>query len=295
MKKQGTFQRLTTSYRPQDNGQVENLNKELCSKLKMFCSDQSRQHDWDRTVFECAYAYNTSVHVAHGYTPFYLLTGYDPPSLLNMYWLSTQPPFPASGNAADVSHFQRHHWECYDLAHRKLTAAAEKIAQGTTTPVEKQPFFKVGDHGRVCTEHLPMGTFDNKLSSRVLGPFKVVGQLSLTVYEVDVGGKYPGVHKRVNVDRLRPYHQRSSAPHLRTTEDYPPVGISRETFEALLDRRRARGRPKQKGRPHLQYLVQFPGVDHHYDVWWTETQLRNRYPTQAPVMIHAYQKYPLEA
>jgi hypothetical protein len=28
----------------------------------------------------------------------------------------------------------------------------------------------------------------------------------------------------------------------------------------------------------------------------TETQLRNRYPTQAPVMIDAYdQKYPLEA
>jgi hypothetical protein len=90
MKKQGTFQRLTTLYRPQGNGQVKNLNKELCSKLQMFCSDPSRQHDRDRTVFECAYAYNTSVHVAHGYTPFYLLTGYEPPSLFTMYWPSIQ-------------------------------------------------------------------------------------------------------------------------------------------------------------------------------------------------------------
>lgn len=294
MAKQGTFQRLTTSYRPQGNGQVENLNKELCSKLKMYCSDPSRQADWDITVKECAYAYNTAVHVAHGYTPFFLLTGYDPPSLYTMYWPSTQPPFPVSGSAADVADFQRHHWECLELARRKLTAAADKRAECSSTPVEKQPFFKVGDLVRVATDHLPKHTLNNKLSPRFNGPFKVVNQLAPTVYEVDFGDKHPGVHKRVNVDRLRPYHQPSSAPHLRTEADYPPVGDSHQKIEALLGRRRARGRPRMKGRPHLQYLVRFPGVDHRYDVWLTESKLIQRYPSQGPDLIAAYDaKYPL--
>jgi hypothetical protein len=92
-----------------------------------------------------------------------------------MCWPSTKPPFPASGNAADVPHFQRHHLECSDLAHRKLTAAAEKKAHGTTTPIEKQTFFKVGDHVQISTEHLPKGTFANKCPLAFLDRSKMSG------------------------------------------------------------------------------------------------------------------------
>jgi hypothetical protein len=98
--KQGTQHRLTVAYRPRGNGQAEAYNKDIVTKLKMFCYAPARAVDWDITVKECAHAYNTSVHSATGYTPFYLVHGYHPSSLYTLYWPSTNPPFPSSGTPA---------------------------------------------------------------------------------------------------------------------------------------------------------------------------------------------------
>jgi hypothetical protein len=50
---QGTSHRLTVSYRPCDNGQAEAYNKEIVTKLKMFCWNPTRRVDWDQSVREC--------------------------------------------------------------------------------------------------------------------------------------------------------------------------------------------------------------------------------------------------
>jgi hypothetical protein len=56
----------------------------------------------------------------------------------------------------------------------------------------------------------------------------------------------------------------------------------------LVGRQRARGRPSHSGRPHDQYRVRFPGLDHHYDVWLTEKTLRQRYPSNADMLIQSF-------
>jgi hypothetical protein len=84
----------------------------------------------------------------------------------------------------------------------------------------------VGDLVRVATACLPSDPLDTKFSPRYLGPFRIIGHPSPNVYEVDFGDKFPGVHRHLNVDTLRPYFQPSQAL-LRTDKDLPPIGTQK--------------------------------------------------------------------
>jgi hypothetical protein len=249
--RQGTSHRLTVSHRPQGNGQAESLNKELVTKLRMYASDLSRAADWDLTVKECVYAYNTSVHSAHGFTPFFLLHGYHPSSLYTLYWPSSTPPYPSTGSAAEVADFQRRHHECLQLAHRRLTDEANQRASHRAAPIEKQPFFKVGDLVRVSTKNLPRDPEDTKFTARFTGPFEIIGNPSPQTYQIDFGLKYPGVSPFVNVQDLRPYVQ-PSASKFRSEADEPQVGSDHvRPIEAIVSSQRARGRPSRTTGPTM--------------------------------------------
>lgn len=66
---QGTSQRFTTAHRPQGNGQAEATNKEVVTKLRIYCT--SYPYDWDLKVHHLAYAHNTTVHSVLAETPIF--------------------------------------------------------------------------------------------------------------------------------------------------------------------------------------------------------------------------------
>jgi hypothetical protein len=250
---QGISHRFTVAYRPQGNGQAKAINKEIITKLPMYCSDPSRAQDWDSTVRSAARAYNNTIHTAHGYTLFFLTHGYHPSSLYTLYWPSTQPPFPSSGTPAEVNDFRQHHAECLDLVCRHLTDDAAHRAQRHAAPMHRQPAFEIGDLVRISTVHLPRDPLDTKFSPWYLGPFVVSGHPSPNVYQIDFGAKFPNTHNHVNVDILRPYVQQSASRGLRPDEqDLPAIGgTGPDTeIESLVGRQRSRGRPRTDGRPH---------------------------------------------
>ena len=70
----GSYLTRTTAYHPESNGQVERLNGVIKNILAKFCSDATHK-DWDCYLSYGAHAYNTSVHVTTGFTPFFLVHG----------------------------------------------------------------------------------------------------------------------------------------------------------------------------------------------------------------------------
>ena len=60
-------------YYPQDNGQVEAINKVLKTMLHWMVGDH--KSDWHRIIFSALWAYRTSVKTATGFTPFQLVDG----------------------------------------------------------------------------------------------------------------------------------------------------------------------------------------------------------------------------
>ena len=283
---QGTSHRLTTSYRPQGNGQAEGLNKELVNKLRVYCSDPTRASDWDRAVQVAAYAYNTSIHTAHHFTPFFLLHGFEPSSPYSLFWPSSRPKFPASGAAADVANFRAYHLECLRQAHANLQADADRRAARHAPPTSRLPRFRIGDLVRVSTAHLPRDPLDTKFAPRFLGPFSVRAQPSPFTFTIDFGAKFPGVNPNVNVDLLRAYIQPSTSRLRFTENDYPALGdIEDLTPCSLVARRPGRGKQPDHGRRNFQYRVRFQDRDACYDIWLSEAALHDRYAEAAPSLI----------
>ena len=66
----------TTPYRPESDGMVERFNRTLKDMLSKYIDEQGL--DWDANVKAYSMAYNSSVHSATGFTPFFLVHGYEP-------------------------------------------------------------------------------------------------------------------------------------------------------------------------------------------------------------------------
>ncbi len=62
--------KLTSTYHPQSNGGSEKFNKTLLEALRSYVS--ARQDDWDTYLVYIEFAYNNSVNVATGFSPFVL-------------------------------------------------------------------------------------------------------------------------------------------------------------------------------------------------------------------------------
>ena len=66
----------TTSYHPEENGQVERFNRTL---LDMLCGlPESQKSCWKDHINKMVYAYNVTRHDATGYSPYFLLFGLEP-------------------------------------------------------------------------------------------------------------------------------------------------------------------------------------------------------------------------
>ena len=71
--KLGFHHENSTPYYPQDNGQVEAINKVLKTMLRRMVGDH--KSNWHLTLFSTLWAYRTSVKIATSFTPFQLVYG----------------------------------------------------------------------------------------------------------------------------------------------------------------------------------------------------------------------------
>jgi transposase InsO family protein len=78
---QGTELHLSTSYHPQTDGQMEVVNKCLETYLRFFSSKKKTQ--WAQWLPLAEWWYNTSYHTATRMTPFEVVYGQKPPSVLS--------------------------------------------------------------------------------------------------------------------------------------------------------------------------------------------------------------------
>jgi len=79
-KRQGITVARSSAYHPQTNGQTEVLNR--CLEMYLRCYTQANPKDWYQFLPWAAYYYNSSFHTAIGMSPYKVVFGKEPPSVL---------------------------------------------------------------------------------------------------------------------------------------------------------------------------------------------------------------------
>jgi hypothetical protein len=98
------------------------------------------------TIAHLAYAYNTTVHSVHGFTPFYLFHGYNPSSAYILYMPGIGPSNQSKGDARAVDDFRRFHAQCLKQAPARLEQDAVSRRAAAMPPRHWLPKISVGDH-----------------------------------------------------------------------------------------------------------------------------------------------------
>lgn len=270
---------LTTSYHPQADGQTEILNQTLEVALRAYIS--SDRSNWSTLLPLFSLSYNTARHSATGFSPAYLLMGYQPnnaPSLLIPQDTSqNRTGFRNDASLSFLENIQAARSQAQDALARSQDAFQD-AQNRKRVPLE----FNIGDLVLINPHSLrldgPWGGKGHKLAERFEGPFEVTEKYGPTTYGLRLPTDY-NIHSIINIEHLEPYH--SSPPelgprskraikqrNLTDKEDWEVAEIVEEKFSTR----------KIKGRRRLLYRCKWifdDGTEQETDEWIPERDMNN--------------------
>jgi hypothetical protein len=267
----GTRFNMSTANHAQTDGQTERANRTIEDMLRAYVSP--RQDDWDQHLTAVEFAYNDSVQLSTGYSPFFLNYGQHPSTPLALTHTAGREN-PASGSA-DVDAFVQRMRDTIASARAAIAQAQQR--QATQANKHRRDLqFRVGDRVYLSAGHLraPTGDTDaRKLSPKAYGPFEVLQVLSPVTYKLSIPSHYK-MHPVVHISALRECLTSGAFP--AREERYtppPPEIIAEEEYFRIAAFVGERGKGTSKS-----YLVHWEGYGPEHRQWLTKSRLLQDMP-----------------
>lgn len=166
--------------------------------------------NWDTILPFVTYAYNSAVQRTTGFSPYFLVYGRPPPSVLDSSFFLA----PVESTSSVPEQFVSRVVHCRQLA-RMNTEASQHVRKCRYDETHRAVSFRPGDAVLLWTPVRQPGVSE-KLLSRFVGPYTVLEQTSPVNYRVTPNQAVTDRRCRgteiVHVSRLKPYVQRSSTP-----------------------------------------------------------------------------------
>jgi hypothetical protein len=279
----GMKRALTTAYHPQADGQTEVLNQNLEIALRAYVGPS--RDDWSRYLDPLALSYNTTPHSSSGFSPSFLLFGYQPitgASILSSGTAIERPVGETGGGGELVINDKAQNFTDQFEAYRSRAKEALLLAQvhqqraynngRLTTEFEEGEFVVLNPHSlNLLREEKGRG---KKLLMKYDGPFEIIRKLSPVTYQLRLPVSY-GIHPILNIAHLESY--RRSTDDLGT--DRPIKSFNRDDFdvkpEVNVEKILAERWRKVRGRRIQQFKVRWEGFGPDHDEWLTKRALRN--------------------
>jgi len=193
---------MLTAFHPQTDGQTERLNQTIEAYLRAFVSHE--QDNWVGLLPMAEFAYNNSITMGNGMSPFYANYGFHP--------VSSDPAAPGPLNPPSKLYA---HWmhTVHKGSAEWLEAAHERIRRYTDPQRTEPPKYQIGDlvilNGRNLKTCQPSWRLDHKNH----GPFQVEKIVSPLAVRLTLPRKWK-IHNVLHVSLLEPY---------RTSEHRAPL------------------------------------------------------------------------
>ena len=279
----GMKRSLTTSYHPQADGQTEVMNQGLEISICAYIGPE--RDDWSNLLDVLALSYNTSPHTATGFSPAYLLRGYQPitgstllksPEAIGRDEILENHP---SNEALDERAL--HMAEGFEAERRKARDALllGQIFQRKAYNKDRLTWeFQEGD--KVVINRKNLGLLSdgkgrgNKLLTKYEGPFEIIQKLSSVSYRLHMPASF-GIHPILNIEHLEKYQESPVEFGER-----PKIKMKRMDFKELpeyqVDRIVAESwRKGRNGKWIPIYRVRYTGYGPKADTWEPRQNLKN--------------------
>jgi len=243
----GIRPRMSTAFHPQTDGQTERVNQTIETYLRAFVGHE--QDDWARLTPMAEFAYNNSVTMGNGISPFYANYGFHPRTL-NPPDETKEPVNPASTVYA--------HWmeTIHKDAKKGLEAAQEHMRRYTDPSRKPPPAYQVGDlvilNGRNIKTRRPSRKMDHKNH----GPFQVEKIVSPLTVRLTLPRKWK-IHNVFHVSLLELYRiseHRPSPDPAKVLREADDIEQSEENDVEKVTASRKHGR-------RILYLVKWLGYE----------------------------------
>jgi len=251
LKKLGIRPRMSTAFHPQTNGQTERLNQTIEAYLRSFVNHE--QDDWVRLLPMAEFAYNNSVTVGNGISPFYANYGFHPRTL-DPPNENEEPLNPASTAYA--------HWmqAVHKEAREGLEAAQERMRRYGEPNRKTPPAYQVGDLVMLSGRNIKTRRPSRKMDHKNHGPFQVERIITPVAVRLTLPRKWK-IHNVFHVSLFEPYRtseKRAPRDPAKILWEADDVEQSEEYDVEAVEASREHGRGNRK---RILYLVKWLGYD----------------------------------
>ncbi|CAJ2667675.1 unnamed protein product [Trifolium pratense] len=215
-KLQGTKLKMSSAYHPETDGQTEVINRCLESNLRCFASDQPKS--WAYWISWAEYWYNTTYHILIDKSPFEVVYGRSPPTLLR--FLSNETKVAAVALELTERDEALNQLKTHLLkAQQQMKIYADKKRRDLHFSVGEWVFLKLRPH----RQHSVIKRINQKLAARFYGPFQIVERVGAVAYKLELPASSK-IHPIFHVSLLK-----------KAVGDYPVQGELPKELEISLE------------------------------------------------------------
>ena len=199
----------TSSYHPQCNGLVENLNKSITRMLSAYVA--AHQRDWCQHLPWVMAAYRSHKHPSTGYSPNYLMFGREVSCPANLAF-GTPSPLAERNPAEFAQQMDDRLQDAYAVAREHLGTRAQQNKRDYDLSVSHH-LYNQGDAVLLLDSTRKQGVSKKLSPNQWSGPFIIARRLSDLLYEIQPRDE--NKKKVVHYNRLKPYREREELPWMR--------------------------------------------------------------------------------
>ena len=262
----GTKLNMSTAYHPQTDGQTERMNRLMEEILRSYVSDDGV--DWDMHLTAAEMAINTAYQSSTEFSPFYLNHGYE--MKLPMDHAVQQLHTSQSPSVEDSIRTMN-----ADLEKAKTNIAKAQKRQAHYADQRRRlaDEYKIGDRVMLSTSDFKHHA--GKLSSKYVGPFKVIEVAADKTVKLDLPTSMSARHNNFNVSKVKLYRPATMQFPNRVQLDRPAPdlvdGAEEYEVEEIIGKREGKvGRNKI-----IEYLVKWKGYPMSECSWVKEAKLEH--------------------